>query len=112
MKIGLLGGALGYQQVALFFDAPFKGVLTLFLLDLGAVAGSHLQGLRTVGGFLLGLAVVAPVVFGVVGVLAATTVGMSAGARRRSVPWRRARHASRHPLRWLWRFPTRIAPTP
>jgi uncharacterized protein len=77
--IGMAGGKSSYEQVAPFFDAPFKGVLTLFLLDLGALAGTHLQAVRKAGAYLIGLAVVAPAVFGVVGVLAGSAAGMSVG---------------------------------
>jgi uncharacterized protein len=77
--IGLIGGASGYEQVAPFFDAPFKGVLTLFLLDLGAQAGLHLRSVRQVGGYLVALALLAPPIFGVIGAVAGTIAGLSVG---------------------------------
>ncbi len=77
--IGLLGGASGYEQVAPLFDAPFKGILTLFLLDLGALAGMHLKSIRQAGPYLIGLALVAPPVFGFVGVAAGAAAGLSIG---------------------------------
>jgi len=77
--VGALAGPRGYDEVAPFFGTPFKGVLALFLLDLGALAGTHLQAVRKVGSSLIGLALVAPVAFGLAGVLAGTAAGMSIG---------------------------------
>lgn len=77
--IGAFSGPAGYQQVAPFFDTPFKGVLTLFLLDLGALAGTHLQSIRKVGGYLVGLALLAPPILGTVGVAAGALAGLSTG---------------------------------
>ena len=37
--IGALTGKEGYVEIAPFIDDPFKGVLCLFLLDMGLVAG-------------------------------------------------------------------------
>ena len=45
MGIGFLAGKPGYSEVAPLFDAPFKGVLTLFLLEIGLVTGRHLGDL-------------------------------------------------------------------
>jgi hypothetical protein len=54
-------------------------VLTLFLLDLGVVAGLRLAEVRRVGPYLLGFAVVAPLCFGLIGVALATLHGLSPG---------------------------------
>lgn len=41
--IGLVTGADGLKSIAAFIVDPFKGILCLFLLDMGIIAG---RGLR------------------------------------------------------------------
>jgi hypothetical protein len=77
--IGSVSGPDGAAQLAPFFDEPFRGVLTLFLLDLGVVAGLRVAEVRRVGPYLLGFAVVAPLCFGLIGVALATLHGLSPG---------------------------------
>lgn len=79
LLIGWLAGPRGFADVAPFFEAPFKGVLALFLLELGALAATHLQAVRKVGRQLVGLAVVGPVIFGTIGVAAGAAAGLSTG---------------------------------
>ena len=78
--IGWLAGPRGFADVAPFFEAPFKGVLPLFLLELGALAATHVQAVRKVGLPLIGLAIVGPVIFGTIGVAAGDAAGLSTGA--------------------------------
>lgn len=79
MVIGLVGGRAGYEQVAPLFDAPFRGVLTLFLLEVGLVTGRRLYDLRKAGPFLMGFAVVMPVVHGLLGVALGKVCGLGVG---------------------------------
>lgn len=79
LLIGLLGGHRGLEQVAPFFVSPFKGVLTVFLLELGMVAARRLGDLRRVGPFLVGFSLVAPAVHGLLGVALGTLAGLSVG---------------------------------
>lgn len=79
LLIGLASGPSGYAQVGPFFDTPFRGVLTLFLLELGLVAGARLREIRAAGPFLVGFALVMPLLHGVLGVLAGHAVGLSLG---------------------------------
>lgn len=79
MGIGLLSGPSGYTQVAPLFDAPFKGVLTLFLLEIGLVTGRHLADLKRVGPRLVVFAVLMPLGHGMLGVVLANLAGMSVG---------------------------------
>lgn len=67
MTIGFLSGKSGYDQVAPFFDAPFKGVLTLFLLEIGLVTGRHLADLKAAGPRLIAFALVMPPLHGQIG---------------------------------------------
>ena len=54
LAAGFLSGTRGMESVAGFFVTPFQGVLALFLLELGTVAGRRLADLRKVGAFLAG----------------------------------------------------------
>jgi len=50
MAIGWITGPEGKAQVAAVIEAPFLGVLCLFLLDMGIVAGRRLRDLRQKSG--------------------------------------------------------------
>ena len=78
--IGLVTGADGLAEIEAFIVAPFKGVLCLFLLDMGIVAGRGLQRSRGVitGGLLL-FGVLMPVVGSLAGLLAGLALGLSPG---------------------------------
>ncbi len=79
MVIGILSGQTGMAAVQGFFVAPFQGVLALFLLEMGMVAGRRLGDLRRVGRFLVVFGVAAPLANGCVGVLLGKAVGLGVG---------------------------------
>jgi hypothetical protein len=79
MVIGALSGKNGMNSVEGFFMTPFQGVLALFLLEMGMVAGRRLGDLKKVGVFLLLFGLIAPVVHGAAGVLLGTWIGLSTG---------------------------------
>lgn len=79
LGIGLLSGQKGFAQVAPLFETPFRGVLTLFLLEMGLVTGQRLRELKAVGPFLGAFAVVMPVLHGFLGVGLGLMTGLSAG---------------------------------
>ena len=79
LVVGAASGAAGLGKVEAFFIAPFQGVLALFLLEMGIVAGRRLGDLRKVGPFLLAFGVLAPVVNGAVGVWLGQATGLSLG---------------------------------
>ena len=70
MIIGAVTGEEGWEAVRPLAEAPFKGVLCLFLLDMGLVAARRIGDLRRVGVFL--------VVFGIAGAVAQAMVGVGA----------------------------------
>jgi hypothetical protein len=76
---GFLSGPRGVEQVAPLFLAPFKGVLVLFLLEMGMVAARRLPDFKKVGAFLPIFAVVAPLVHGAIGVAMGKLAGLSLG---------------------------------
>jgi len=74
--IGLVVGKDGAAPIAPVFDTAFRGVLCLFLLDMGLVAARRLRDARALTPRLAALAVLLPVANGTVGVLAAGLAGL------------------------------------
>jgi len=67
LLIGWIAGEEGIQPIAgLFFD-PFKGVLALFLLEMGLIAASQVGSLRRYGVFLLGFGIIFPIFSALIG---------------------------------------------
>lgn len=79
MIIGFLSGKKGAEQMAPLFDAPFRGVLALFLLELGLVTGGRLKDLKQAGPMLAGFSVVMPVLHGFLGVWLGWWAGLGVG---------------------------------
>ena len=79
LVVGAISGPAGMAKVEPFFVAPFQGVLALFLLEMGTVAGRRLGDLRKVGPFLLAFGILIPLVNGVLGVLLGHATGLSLG---------------------------------
>ena len=79
MLIGFMGGAKGFEQVSPFFETPFRGILTLFLLEIGLVTGRRLKDVRKAGPFLIGFALIMPLIHGALGVWLGTAIGLSVG---------------------------------
>lgn len=77
--VGAFCGKPGMNKVEAFFVTPFQGVLALFLLEMGMVAGRRLHDVKKVGPFLAVFAVVMPLVHGLLGVLLGKYVGLSVG---------------------------------
>ncbi len=79
LVIGLLVGKSGWEQVAPFFDMPFRGILMLFLLEAGLVTGRRLKDLNRVGFFLIGFGIVMPFLHALLGLVVAKWSGLSMG---------------------------------
>ncbi len=79
LVIGILSGPPGLAKVAPFFVEPFQGALALFMLEMGRLAASRLQDLRSSGAFLLAFAIVIPILQGLLGVVAGSWAGLSEG---------------------------------
>jgi len=79
LLIGYLSGEHHLEPTKPFFDAPFKGVLCLFMLEMGLVAGQRLHEIRSVGPFLLCFGILMPMVYGLLGVVIGGLVGLSLG---------------------------------
>jgi uncharacterized protein len=79
LVVGALAGAGGMAKVEAFFVTPFQGVLALFLLEMGLVAGRRLGELRKVGVFLLCFGMLMPLLNGLIGVWLGQATGLSLG---------------------------------
>ncbi len=77
--VGSLCGEVGMAKVEAFFVTPFQGVLALFLLEMGLVAGRRLGDLKKVGPFLLGFGIVVPLINGALGVYLGKLTGLELG---------------------------------
>lgn len=77
--MGVAMGVGGYSQIEFFFGALFPGVLTLFLLELGIVAGKRIKDIRQGGLGLVIFAILFPLVSGSLGVITGHLSGMSVG---------------------------------
>ncbi len=69
----------GLVRMEPFTDKLFYGALCFFLLDMGLVAAQRLQDLRRAGAFLVGFAVLAPLVHAVLGLLLSRLLGLGVG---------------------------------
>ncbi len=79
LLIGYVSGEHGLEPTKPFFEAPFKGILCLFMLEMGLVAGLRLHEIRSVGTFLLGFGIIMPIIHGMLGVIIGGIVGLSLG---------------------------------
>lgn len=79
LLIGVLGGEEGWASVEPFAYEPFKGVLCLFLLDMGLIAARRLGALRESGALLVAFSVGAPLAHAAVGIATARLLGLGAG---------------------------------
>lgn len=77
--IGWIAGPENLAPIKpLFFDL-FKGVLALFLLEMGLIAASQAKTLRNNGLAIILFGLLIPVPFGCIGVFVGMTIGLSVG---------------------------------
>lgn len=79
LVIGYATGQTGITMTSAFFGAPFKGVLCLFMLEMGLVAAQRLQDVRNAGVFLISFGVLMPVLNGFLGAWTGSLIGLSLG---------------------------------
>ncbi|MCY7339691.1 MAG: sodium-dependent bicarbonate transport family permease [Sphingomonas bacterium] len=77
--IGLIAGEKGFAPVKPVFDGGYKGILCLFLLDMGLIAARRLRETRALTLRLGLLAVALPLVNGLLGVVIGSALGLDAG---------------------------------
>lgn len=80
--VGAATGEEGYEEIKPFISDPLKGVLCLFLLDMGIVAGRELSRVReNITPGLIGFGLLMPLVGGVIGAVTGMAIGLDqAGA--------------------------------
>jgi len=79
LVIGASVGDSGWKAVQPVFEGLFKGLLTLFLLEMGLAAGARIGDLRHTGVFLLGFGIVMPLLHGSLGAYLGSLAGLSVG---------------------------------
>ncbi len=78
--IGWITGPAGLAEIESFIVAPFKGVLCLFLLDMGLVAGRGLrQGMAYLSPPVVIFGLVMPLIGAALGTATGAALGLSAG---------------------------------
>jgi uncharacterized protein len=78
--IGLAAGPQGFVPIAPLFDGLFRGLLCLFLLDMGLIAGRRLIETRALTARAAGMAVLLPLMNGVLGTVIGTLIGLDVGS--------------------------------
>ncbi|MGB3427204.1 MAG: sodium-dependent bicarbonate transport family permease [Burkholderiaceae bacterium] len=79
LLIGFIAGPAGLKPVEPLFFGLFKGVLALFLLEMGLVAGGRIADLRRAGAFLVVFGLATPLALGVLGAVVGHLLGLSLG---------------------------------
>lgn len=77
--IGYVAGTEGYVRVEPFFVTMLPGVLALFLLHLGYLAGERWKSLVEVGPGLIVFGILFPITMGIAGTAIGSLIGLSAG---------------------------------
>lgn len=79
LVIGVVIGERNYERIEPVFNDLFRGILTLFLLEMGMVAARQLRDFAKVGPFMIGFGIGMPIIHGIVGVTLGTLAGLSVG---------------------------------
>lgn len=79
LVIGYIVGDNGIPIIKPLFIDLYQSVLVVFLLGMGLTAGERLSEVRKYGWKLIGLAILFPLVFGMVGLLIGKLTGLSLG---------------------------------
>ena len=79
LAIGAVMGQEGLKPIAPLFTDLFKGVLALFLLELGLVAGAQLPEVKRYGLRLLAVGIISPLVLSLMGAAVGKLLGLSTG---------------------------------
>jgi len=79
LTIGAIAGVEGTAPIKAVFVDPFKGVLALFLLELGLVAGGRLAEVRRFGAAVLVVGLGVPPMLALAGAAVGLALGLSTG---------------------------------
>lgn len=78
--IGWITGPDGFAEIQPLFGALFKGVLCLFLLDMGLIAARRIMDSRALTLRLVAIAIALPLFNGAVGTLLGAAIGLDPGS--------------------------------
>lgn len=78
--IGYLTGTSGYEMAKPFFVTPFHGILTIFLLDMGMIAGRRISEFKTVGLPLGMFAIVMPIISALLAIVFGSIIDLGFGS--------------------------------
>jgi uncharacterized protein len=79
LVLGLITGTSGYERIEPFFGGLFTGILALFLLEMGIVAGRRLPDVKKAGIGLVVFSLGFPLLAGTLGVVVGALTGLSLG---------------------------------
>jgi uncharacterized protein len=79
LLIGYVSGEAGSGAIAPLFFGLFKGVLAIFLLEMGLVTASRLSDIKKQGVFLICFGTLFPIAAGLLGITTAWALNMSVG---------------------------------
>ena len=79
LAIGWLAGPIGIVPLEPMFFDLFKGVLALFLLEMGLIAASEFRSMRQHTRFLIAFGLLAPLPLALVGALLGWSMGLNPG---------------------------------
>jgi uncharacterized protein len=79
MLIGGMATQSQWEQIEPFYQDMFRGFLMLFLLEMGITAARQIKGFASVGMFMTGFGIAAPLIFGLVGVSLGHMIGLELG---------------------------------
>ena len=79
MTIGFLSTDTQWGQIAPFYEGLFRGMLMLFLLEMGITAARQFRAFKEVGRFMVAFGVLMPVVCGLAGVTLGHLAGLGVG---------------------------------
>lgn len=79
MIIGMIATDKQWQQISPFYEGLFRGMLMLFLLEMGMTAARQIKAFREVGAFMAGFGILMPIIHGIIGVSLASFAGLSVG---------------------------------
>ncbi|MEM6660635.1 MAG: sodium-dependent bicarbonate transport family permease [Pseudomonadota bacterium] len=78
--VGWIAGPPGFESVKGLFAEPFKGVLCLFLLDMGLLAGRHLRSAATdISRTVIAFGIYMPLIGAAIGGAAGWLIGLTPG---------------------------------
>ncbi|MBY6013738.1 sodium-dependent bicarbonate transport family permease [Qipengyuania gaetbuli] len=78
--IGMVAGPQGFDPVRPFFDGLFKGILCLFLLDMGLIAARRIMDSRALTWRLVAIAILLPLLNGALGTALGVGIGLDMGS--------------------------------